>query len=500
MKFGRIIITLLCVFILNPISATDFDSLETVWSNQSIDDEQRLEALDKIAWEKYLFRYPDSGFYYAQIQYDYAAMVGNKKQMANALNTQAVSHSMRGEYQLALATHEKSLAIRLEINDLYGIAKSYMNMGPAYSNSGDNINALDVYQKSLLISEPNNFVRLISTSLNNIGVIYLAQNNYSKALEYFSEGLKIAKENNNKRTEASAISNISLVYRSDGELDSALVYAINGLDIFEEIGDIKGAANALESIGALYYSKAKYDKAITFELKALKIREEINDRLGLASNMVKLGLAYNQKGKPKQGESWCKKGFEMAVSVGSLTNKKSACGCLYEVYEKKGAFQKSLDNYILYRQYDDSLKSQETIKKLEQMEFAKQMVRDSVLYEIERKESEVALEAKVHRRNSLQYTGISILLFIFVLWWYLARNLNLPNWIVELSLFVPFLVFFRFVTILLSPYTSELSNDDPFSQLLLSLVLAAFITPTHRFFEKRVRRRIFSKVQSNNGD
>jgi tetratricopeptide (TPR) repeat protein len=417
MKKRISLFTLFFVFIFNSISAQDFDSLEIVWNDKAGDDEQRLEAIDIIAWEKYLFRYPDSGFYYAQIQYDLALQIGNKKQMANALNTQGVSYSMRGQYSKSLDFHARSLEIRLEIGDLYGIAKSYMNMGPVYSNQGDYIHAIDVYQKSLAISEPNNFVKLISTSLNNIGVIYNSQNDYDKALEYFLQGLKLAKESNNRRVEANAISNISLVYRYQGNPDSALAYAYSGLNIFEELGDLKGSANAYESIGMLYYAKKEFNKTITFQLKALKIRESINDKLGLASNMVSLGLAHLKKGLPKQGENWCKKGLEMAISVNSVAYKKDACECLSESSKEQGLWKESLEYY----------------QKL----------------------------------------------------------------LVELSLFVPFLVFFRFVTILLSPYTSKISNEEPLYQLLLSMVLAVFITPTHRFFERKIRRKIFNKKPPN---
>ena len=264
--------------------------------------------------------------------------------------------------------------------------------------------------------------------------------------------------------------------------------------------DLQGMANAYHSIGLLYHSKEEYGKALTFQSKAQKIMEASNDRNGLASNMVSLGFTNLQMGKPKQGESWCKKGLEMANSIGSLDYKKSACECLYEVYEQKRDFRKSLEYYIQFKQYDDSLKSKETIKKLQQMEFANQMVRDSIKYEIKKRESEIALEDEIYRRNSLQYTGIFILLFLLVSWWFFARNLNLPKWVIELSLFVPFLVFFRFLTLLLAPYTRNITSDEPFDQLLFSLVLAAIITPTHQFFDRKVRERVFNKKSANKID
>jgi hypothetical protein len=59
-------------------------------------------------------------------------------------------------------------------------------------------------------------------------------------------------------------------------------------------------------------------------------------------------------------------------------------------------------------------------------------------------------------------------------------------------------VFFRFLTLLLAPYTSNITSDEPLDQLLFSLVLAAIITPTHQFFDNKVRERVFNKKSANN--
>ena len=129
------------------------------------------------------------------------------------------------------------------------------------------------------------------------------------------------------------------------------------------------------------------------------------------------------------------------------------------------------------------------------MEMAKQMVRDSIARETLRLEIVVAEKEKVDHRNSVQYTGIAIALLILISWWFFASKLNLPEWVVELSLYVPFLVFFRFITIVTSPISKKYTGDEPMNLLLFSIVLASIITPAHRFFEKLVRRRLFVKKE-----
>jgi hypothetical protein len=48
------------------------DSLWDIWNNENNSDSNRLEAIREIAWDGYLYTNPDSAFYYAQMEYDYA--------------------------------------------------------------------------------------------------------------------------------------------------------------------------------------------------------------------------------------------------------------------------------------------------------------------------------------------------------------------------------------------------------------------------------------------
>ena len=77
------------------------DSLKSVWESKNNPDSIRLAAINTFAWSGYLFRYPDSAFYFAQKQYEFAASTGDSLQMGNALNTQGVSFLIRGDVDKA---------------------------------------------------------------------------------------------------------------------------------------------------------------------------------------------------------------------------------------------------------------------------------------------------------------------------------------------------------------------------------------------------------------
>jgi hypothetical protein len=91
----------------------------------------------------------------------------------------------------------------------------------------------------------------------------------------------------------------------------------------------------------------------------------------------------------------------MAIAVGSLPYKKSACECLSESSKAQGLWKEALEYNQKYMVYSDSLRTDETTRRLQQLEFAKQTVRDSIARETKKLEAVNVYESKVHRRNTL---------------------------------------------------------------------------------------------------
>ena len=88
--------------------------------------------MGEISWEGYLFTQPDSAYYYAQIEYDFAEEKGEKKFMAKALGIQGVSFAFRGNFDKAIEYYNKSLKIYEEIGNQKGIASVLNNLGVIY--------------------------------------------------------------------------------------------------------------------------------------------------------------------------------------------------------------------------------------------------------------------------------------------------------------------------------------------------------------------------------
>lgn len=433
----------------------NLDSLWGVWNDESAPDSSRAMALGEISSKGYLFSQPDSAFFFAQILYDFAENKGMKKTMADALHSQGTSFLVRGNLLEALDYFQKSLEIKKVISDKAGMAKTLNNMGlihtnldnypkaieyyrgslrikqeladssgiaGAYNNIGNvylkqsnYYEALSFYEQSLNIYEILYEKKHISGILNNIGLIYMDMEDYPMALDYFKRNLKVSNQISDKRRLAAAQNNIGLIFMNEDNYAEALKYFNKSLALREQIPDKRGVAKTLNNLGSVYVKQRMYQMALQFYERSLKIREQISDKRGMAKSMNNIGKTYYKQGNYERAKPYCEKGFQISEEINLLEEKISACQCLYDVFKSLGDENRALEYHEMKTRLDDSLGIVETVKKLQQMEFAKQVHADSLRKEEEKHQIQLAHDTEVRKKNRTRniYIAAAILLLIF---------------------------------------------------------------------------------------
>jgi class 3 adenylate cyclase/tetratricopeptide (TPR) repeat protein len=473
---------------------TNLDSLWATWQDETQADTSRINALDEFTSEGYLYSQPDSAFYFAQLQFDFAKAKGLKKQMAEALYTQGKSffekgeddstlvyyqnslaisdeiedsltvartlHSIgniyetlgdyenalgyfqrnmeinrrlgdnrrvastlidigyivyyQGEYGKGISYFQKGLKLYEEIGDVSGVAGSWLSIGNINNSQGKYVIALANYQKSLAYYEEVGDKYGIGLALNNLGNIYTAQKDYNRALYYYKRALAIDMETGEEVTIAIPLNNIGSSYNSLGEYDSALVYYQQSLEIRLETGNKKGIAESYRSIGGLYKAKSEYDIALDFYKKSLEIDDDIGNKNGAAASLTSIGEVYHLQKAYKKGNSECEKGKVLYSEIGSIVGEARACECLYKGYKAMGDGNKALEYYENLQVLDDSVRLEDIAIKLQQMEFDRQMMTDSIAQAEERHhlqmEHQEEMRAEEKRKNILLSIGAFILL------------------------------------------------------------------------------------------
>ena len=119
----------------------------------------------------------------------------------------------------------------------------------------------------------------------------------------------------------------------------------------------------------------------------------------------------------------------------------------------------------------DSLHSEETSRKLQQLEF-KLEDRTKAPEEQER-----LLKAETARRNSMQYSGILIAIIAFFGLLLMSGKLKLPQKVVEAGIFFTLLIVFEFLLVLTDPSVAAFAQGQPAYHLLINAALALLILP-----------------------
>ncbi|MCF8371198.1 MAG: tetratricopeptide repeat protein [Bacteroidales bacterium] len=317
--------------------AQNLDSLYSIWQDQSQHDTVRVQAFSSYIKQGFLFSNTDSAFILAEELVVFGQEKKYPKAQSTGYNVQGVSYHLKANYPKALDYYQRSLKIS-EVEDKSGIASALNNIGLIYNNQSNDPKALDYYQRSLKIYEEIGDKSGIANTLSNIGNIYNAQSNYPKALDYFQRSLKI----------------------------------------MEEIGDKSGIASALNNIGLIYNDHGNYHKALDYFQRSLKIYEEIGDKRGIANTLSNIGIIYNTENKHQDAIIQCQKSLEISEDIGAINFQKNACKCLYDAYKAMGKGNEALVYLEKMQVINDSLHAEETGQKLQQMEFAKQMLQDSI--------------------------------------------------------------------------------------------------------------------------
>ena len=397
-----LVLTIIILFSGYKLIAQNLDSLWNIWQDETQPDTTRLKAIQNFTWNGYLFTQPDSAFFFAQIQYNYAKSKGLKKQMAGALNIQGVSFINRGDSPQALAFYQKSLTILKELGNKKGIAGLLNNIGLVYQNQGDNTRALEYYQKSLAIEEELSNKKGIAESLQNLGIIYHSQRNYTQALKYQQKALAMHEELDDKFGIAYSLNNIGINYINQGDYPQALEYFQKSMLLYKELNNKYGIALSLNNIGTFYYKQGKHPQALEYFQKSLVIKEELGNIADNAATLINIGSIYQNRGNYSLALEYCMNALDLAERFGQLSRQKAACQCLYTNYKASGNGNKALEYHEQMLVLDDSLQAEETIKQLERMEFQKQMLADSIAKADEARLVQEAHQEEIYRKNQIR--------------------------------------------------------------------------------------------------
>lgn len=380
-------------------------------------------------------------------------------------------------------------------------------------------------QEYLLAGQLNNFayqalgLLCMSKGLRQMG-------NYPMALEYALQGLKISEQKNLPDVETNIVSEISFIYYFQKDGKNCIAYAFRCLDLNKNKPDLHLLPDLYTQISQGYEVMSRYDSSLFYELKTFQLASKEHDERQIVfcyENLADLyfelhqdstALTYYRQAFPyfvshQVDEGTCEAAqylariFERenkpdsAIWYGQLSLRLSRTSLLTSRQSEASDFLSSF--YKNRHQPDSALKYLELNVALKDSLFNNEKTRTmaNLTFDEGMRQQEIAaqkMKAEDDRVRNLQLLAIGVFIPIFFLGvLFLSRTKVKPR-IVEFLGILSLLLFFEFITDLIYPFVSKLTNENPIWEMLFLVIIAASLEPLNFRLEHWVKGHLVHKT------
>lgn len=418
------------------------DSLKALLQNTKADT-VKVSAMHNLSYN-YIYSNADSSMYYAQ----------------KALHLAKTTHYLRGEIRA--------------LNDI----------GNTLTNSGNYIGSLEVFVEALQKAEELGDVTLESATLGNIGETYANQGDYRQAIIYARRGLQIDLAQNDSLYLVYDYLNLGDYYVKNSQADSALIFENKAYELNMLVKNDDLMSGILSSLGDIQARMGNDDIALPYFRKAIASCKANGNTTDLSRTLISMAEVFSRAGKKDSAISYLKTAYARAREASFQDGMLKASSRLASLYETVNN-----DSTLKYLKLSVAIKdsgfSLEKIKQVQSLTFAEQL-RQQELEELKLKQSE-------DRRHNLQLIGIAAFIPLFFGGVALLRKRTVKESTIKFMGLLGLLLLFEFISILIHPYITRLSNHAPVYMLIMLVIIASILVPAHHRMEEWVKEKFAHK-------
>ncbi|MCD4734102.1 tetratricopeptide repeat protein, partial [bacterium] len=292
----------------------------------------------------------------------------------------------------------QALAVAEKLDDEKIIARSHLIIGIANivrDNDGlgleQSLRALSLYER--IDDKPG-----IARCCNYIGYLHSKRGDHGKALEYLFQALELNEELDSKSNIAISYNTIGTIYHRSGDYANALKYLNKALALFEEYGTENNKRNTYLDLGSVYYKQEKYGQALEYFQMALKLAETVDDKQSICICLHNLGDVNLQWKHYDSSLGYLEQSLAIALEIESREMQLLNYEFLSKLYVEQNDHRKALDYYQKYSELKSEVFSEESARKIAQLEIQHEVEKKEQQAEIYRLKN-VELEAMVEERT-----------------------------------------------------------------------------------------------------
>jgi tetratricopeptide (TPR) repeat protein len=198
----------------------------------------------------------------------------------------------------------RTLQIKIELDDRAGIAATWTSLGGIARNRGDYNKAEQFYKQSLeLHTELEDRVGM-AANWASLGNISRNWGDYNKAEQFYRQCLEIEIELDDRAGMASSWGVLGDITRNQGDYNKAEQFYKQSLELFTELEDRAGMATIWGCLGENDLLQGSLESAKVWLTRSLTVMEDLQMRYGIAETNWDLAQLYRSKGNEKKAQAY----------------------------------------------------------------------------------------------------------------------------------------------------------------------------------------------------
>lgn len=336
----------------------------------------------------------DSARYYlGRFEQLWKSNEGNGRVRANYVMAAGLFYKNQGLNKEALPFMLESVRLSRVYSNKTSQAGQLLNVGNLYMIMGDMKSAVTYHLQSLKLFEEVGNARGQSFALQSLGNDYSELNQHQSAKSYFERSLAMKQQLNDKRGIINAHLGLGETYRELKDFKTSERYLKEGRDAAREMKLVLEEARLEYTLGLLYKDINNREEAQRVLQHSIALARQGGDSALVAE--IKGFVAFLER-KPlrETDEERTLQGTLLATeSSGRKGSVVAAYYNLAEYYANHEQFEKAYRNLKKYEQMNDSMRGNEVLLQIKQLE---------TQYETDKKEQEIALLKKEQQLNEAE--------------------------------------------------------------------------------------------------
>lgn len=222
----------------------------------------------------------------------------------------------QGDFAVARAHFERSLAVQRESGDEIGIADVLNHLAWVAWRQGDYQASQSLSEEAQGISRRAGHTRGIATALNNLGWTSHYRGEYREAASSFRSCLELQRSLADERGVGFALTNLGNALHELGEEEAASRLS-EAVATLRRLGEKQLYAFALSNLAAVELFRGEGERALSLLCEeSLPLFREIGDRWGLAHALAILTDVHRERGELESARAACRESLEMRLEMG----------------------------------------------------------------------------------------------------------------------------------------------------------------------------------------